>query len=181
LKPGRPAFFPGRRNGRIFAVHRLTCLLLLGAALAAGPVLAKVTGVPDTVAVVSPPLSTLGSSKDGCTPINPCATLNPALGSAPLPTPETPPQPDLPANDAAPEPAPAAASPCPPAGARGEGFRRFAQAGPRNGGAEGGRGFGGGIGEAGRQPGGAFRGGFARGGAGCPRPQGGQPGSGAGH
>lgn len=163
-------------------------LLFLGATLAAGPVLAKITGAPDTVAVVSPSLSTSNATTTGCTPANPCAVVTPALGSVTMSTPEMPAQPDLPADTAAGKPAaPAApagaaqtaAKPnCPPAG---DGFRRFARAGNRNGGAEGGgRGFGGGVGGTGRgqqmaQNGGAGAGrgrGFARDANGCPRPAG---------
>ena len=101
-------------------------LLFLGAALAAGPVLAAVNGVPDTVAVASPALSAATTSKGGCTPTNPCAMVTPALSNAPMATPEAPPQPDLPASkpvaaaDAPAAPANSAgANPCPPAGARG--------------------------------------------------------------
>lgn len=156
-------------------MKRLACLLFLGAALTAPPVLGAVNGVPPTVAVVSPPLSSVSSS-GGCTPINPCAVATPALGNAPLPAPEMPAQPDLPAASAPAASAgaamPAAQAPrlangnCPPAGGRArfagrggngqaagrggaEGLRRFAQAGARDGG----------------------RGRFARGAEGCPRPR----------
>jgi hypothetical protein len=154
--------------------------LFLGAALTAPPVLGAVNGVPPTVAVVSPPLSSVSSS-GGCTPINPCAVATPALGNAPLPAPEMPAQPDLPAA-AAPAASAGAATPatqapriansdCPPAGGQrraqfagrggngqaagrggAEGLRRFAQAGARDGSAGG-------------------RGRFTRGADGCPRPR----------
>ena len=156
----------------------LTCLLFLGAALAAGPVLAKVTGAPDTVAVVSPPLSTSAAARGGCTPINPCAVTSPDLGNVSLPAASMPPQPDLPAtNDAPPAAAPAAAAPaapgrvqaanpnCPPAGARGPGGQFAGRGGPSAGqaGAEGFRRFA----QAGSRNGGAEGGrGFGAGGAG---------------
>ena len=164
-------------------MKRLACLLFLGTALAL-PALAKVAGVPDTVAVVAPPASTVRSAPAGCTPISPCAVVTPALSDAALPAPQAPPQPDLSADvpitapaagGVAPTtPAPraaAAGSPanCPPVGGRGE----FAGRGR---GGEGGRGdfagrFGQGRGEAGRggqqfAQGGAPRGG--RGPDGCP-------------
>src|SRR4051812_28019778 len=88
------------------------------------PAFAQVRGAPDTVAVVSPPVSSVSVNQNGCTPVNPCAVVTPALGSAPLPQPETPPQPNLPGTSSAPAatmPARAAAAPadCPPVGARG--------------------------------------------------------------
>jgi translation initiation factor IF-2 len=168
LTPEKAMPMSGGDLRRSLDVSRLSCLpfgglLLLGAALAAGPVLAKVTGVPETVAVVTPALSSVTTSRAGCTPLNPCAIVTPALGNAPLPTPETPAQPDLPATTdapaanapAAPSPArTAAASPnCPPAGARGA-FARGQFAGragqPGQGRGEGSRGFGGRNGGAGR-------------------------------
>jgi hypothetical protein len=155
-------------------VKRLVCLLSLGFALAAAPVLGAVKGVPPTVATVSPPLSNANTGHGGCTPINPCAVATPALGNATLPVPEMPVQPNLSAVDdpAAPSAVPAqrsANADCPPArgrgalagragNGRGEGGRRLAQAGAgRNGGV--------GRGAAGRG-----RGGVARGADGCPRP-----------
>lgn len=120
-------------------MKRLVCLLSLGFALAAAPVLGAVKDVPPTVAVVSPPLSNSSIGPGGCTPLNPCAVAAPALGNAILPAPETPPQPDLSAA-ATQDPAPARpTADCPPvrgrgafagrAGSgRGEG-RRFARAG----------------------------------------------------
>jgi hypothetical protein len=145
-------------------VKRLVCLLSLGFALAAAPVLGAVKGVPPTVAVVSPPLSNSSIGPGGCTPLNPCAVAAPALGNAILPAPETPPQPDLSAA-ATQDPAPAQrTADCPPArgrgafagraaNGRGDGDRRFARAGS----------------------GGAGRGAESRGvapgdAAGCPRP-----------
>jgi hypothetical protein len=142
-------------------VRRLTrqpllSLLLLGATLAAGPVLAKITGAPDTVAVVSSPLGTSNTTKNGCTPVNPCAVVTPALGSVTMSTPEMPAQPDLPASPAAAADAPAApatpagaaqaaANPnCPPAGARGQFVGRNGQGtrGAGQGGGQAGRGEG---------------------------------------
>jgi hypothetical protein len=174
-----------RRFLRSRDVKRLVCLLSLGIALVSAPVLGAVSGVPPTVAAVSPPLSSV-SNGGGCTPVNPCAVVTPALGNAPLPAPEMPAQPDLSAATQTSATAPAAQAPraassdCPPAGGQrraqfagrggngpgaggrggAEGFRRFAQAGARNGNGEGGRGAGNGQGRG--QP--------ARGADGCPRP-----------
>lgn len=164
-------------------------LLLLGVALTAAPVLAKITGAPDTVAAVSPAISTVTTAKTGCTPINPCAIVTPALGSATLPTPDMPAQPSRAASTGATVPTapnpPAGAAPaqaanpnCPPAGARG-GFA----GGQRGAGQFAGRGQAGGAGRGqqlaqnGRGGGGQGRGegrgqGFVRGADGCPRPAG---------
>lgn len=157
-------------------MKRLACLLSLGAALVAAPVLGAVTGAAPTVAVVSPPLSKVTTS-GGCTPINPCAVVTPALDNAPLPAPENSAQPDLPADTpsvagaAAPAPPRTANATCPPARggqrrsfagrsgdgqAGAEGLHRLAQAGAR-------------AGVAGRGAGG--RGRFARGADGCPKPR----------
>lgn len=139
-------------------MKRLACLLSLGLALAAPPVLGAVKGVPQTVATVSPSLSTADASRSGCTPINPCAVAAPALGNATLPAPEMPPQPALSAaTDTMPDPASAAPpqrtanADCPPARGRG------AFAGRAGNGARG-------------RVSGRGQGGIARDADGCPRP-----------
>lgn len=120
---------------------RIGFLLVVFPLLAAPPALAQVKGAPGIVAVAPPPLSSVpGPSTSGCTPVNPCAVVTPALDSVSLPAPVTAPQPDLPTRapaQAAPRPAPAARSssqiPCPPfAGlraGRGPGAGRAAGAG----------------------------------------------------
>jgi hypothetical protein len=175
------------RDSRSFLVQRLIStpflgLLLLGATLAAGPVLAKITGVPDLTAAVSPAISSFNATKSGCTPINPCAMVTPALGSVTMPVPEMAAQPDLPTSTAA-AAAPAGAAParaanpnCPPAGAR-RGFARSQNGGAGRGQqfAKNGRGGGGQGRGQGRDEGrgqGFARDGGARGGDGCPRPAG---------
>jgi hypothetical protein len=112
----------------------------------AAPVLGAVTGVPPTVAVVSPPLSKV-TTGGGCTPINPCAVATPALDNAPLPKPETSADAAPLEHVAAPGTPRTANADCPPAGPRharlagqggregqagAEGFRRLAQASARN-------------------------------------------------
>ena len=102
-------------------MQRLTCLLLLGAALMAGPVLAQGVGT------LMPRMDSFPGTHNPCSAVNPCAVVTPALGlgsvTMPVPT-----EADAPADtDAAPKapakpgaaPAQTANANCPPAGARG--------------------------------------------------------------
>jgi len=105
-------------------VRRSACLAVVCVLLAAMPVLAQVRGAPGIVAVVPPPLSSVPTNSNGCTPSNPCAVATP-LGGLAMSAPEAAPQSNPSGTTETPAAPPAAGraataqANCPAPGARG--------------------------------------------------------------